>query len=97
MNIFSMQTRAGPGEGCVAASRPPPGGPSESLRRVAAALAAPGERLLKTLSLARRRRAAIRQLSRLSDRQLADIGISRPRIEDVVDGLFRRDGEARHG
>lgn len=86
MNVFPMQPRPETGEACLPPSRP---GAAETLRRLRAALAAPGARLRKSFSAARRRRAAIRQLSVLSDRQLADIGISRSQIEDVVDGLVR--------
>lgn len=39
---------------------------------------------------ARRRRTAIRELSRLDDRQLQDIGIERDKIPEVVSGMLRR-------
>ena len=44
----------------------------------------------------RRRRAAIRELQRVSDGQLRDIGIARDEIEEVVDALMAR-GRARRG
>lgn len=46
---------------------------------------------------ARRRREAISELSRLSNRQLSDIGISRQQIREVVDGLLAKaDGQFDH-
>ena len=46
---------------------------------------------------AHKRRAAIRDLSRLSDRQLRDVGIRREQIREVVDGMLARaDGQANH-
>ena len=45
----------------------------------------------QALRLARRRRRAIVELSRMSDWRLADMGIPRGRISDVVDGLIERD------
>jgi len=42
----------------------------------------------------RRRRAAIRELRRVSDDQLRDIGIARGEIEEVVDMLMAR-GQAQ--
>lgn len=39
------------------------------------------------ITRAQRRRAAIRELMRLSDHHLADLGIERSRIAEVVDGL----------
>ena len=45
---------------------------------------------------ARLRRGAIRELHRLSDGQLRDIGIARREIDEVVDGLLAR-GRARRG
>jgi uncharacterized protein YjiS (DUF1127 family) len=38
----------------------------------------------------RRRRAAIRELQRVSDDQLRDIGIARGEIEEIVDTLMAR-------
>ncbi|MDX1528054.1 MAG: DUF1127 domain-containing protein [Gammaproteobacteria bacterium] len=46
---------------------------------------------------ARARRSALRQLSTLSDRQLADIGIERSRIQQVVDGLMGAAERRAHG
>lgn len=64
------------------ADRRPPGRSG----RLQTALAGARERFLK----ARRRRLAIRDLGTLSDRQLNDIGIARPQIPEVVDGLLAR-------
>jgi uncharacterized protein YjiS (DUF1127 family) len=44
----------------------------------------------------RRRRAAIRELQRVSDGQLRDIGIARDAIEEVVDTLMARGRARRH-
>jgi uncharacterized protein YjiS (DUF1127 family) len=41
----------------------------------------------------RRRRCVIRELQRVSDGQLRDIGIARGEIEEVVDTLLARRGE----
>ena len=38
------------------------------------------------------RRQAISELGRMSDRRLADLGIPRGQIPEVVDGLIARDG-----
>ena len=46
---------------------------------------------------ARVRPDAVRQLSTLSDRQLADIGIERSQIHQVVDGLMGAAGRRAHG
>ncbi len=43
----------------------------------------------------RQRAVAIRELERLSDYQLADIGIARAQIREVVEGLVGRDGHPR--
>jgi uncharacterized protein YjiS (DUF1127 family) len=48
------------------------------------------------LAEGRRRRAAIRELQRMSDDQLRDIGIARDAIEEVVDTLMARGGARRH-
>ena len=46
---------------------------------------------------ARRRREAISELSRLSNRQLSDIGIPREQIREVVDGLLAKaNGHSDH-
>lgn len=47
-------------------------------------------RFLAGLAHGRCRRVAIRQLARLSEAQLNDIGIERSRIPDVVTGLCNR-------
>lgn len=59
------------------------------------ALAAAGGRVIGHLRQARRRRRAIHELSALSDARLADIGVPRERIPEVVDGLLRREAAAR--
>ncbi len=41
------------------------------------------------------RAVAIRELERLGDRQLADIGIARAQIREVVEGLVGRNGHPR--
>lgn len=40
----------------------------------------------------RQRRRAIRELARMSDARLADLGIPRGQIPEVVDGLVARQG-----
>jgi uncharacterized protein YjiS (DUF1127 family) len=60
-----------------------------SLRSVFAAAAEGVGRLAAGLALARERRAAVRQLSGLSDRQLADIGLHRAQLWEVVDTMLR--------
>lgn len=45
--------------------------------------------------LARRRRAAINELSRLTDHELADIGIRREQIPTAVAGAYRRGMDSR--
>lgn len=52
-------------------------------------------RLLDRLVLAHKRRAAINELSRLSDRQLNDIGIQRGLISQAVVGALRREQDSR--
>lgn len=52
-------------------------------------------RLRDRLVLARKRRAAISELARLSDRQLNDIGIQRGLIPQAVDGALRRESDSR--
>ena len=59
--------------------------PGEPSGRANAWLAAARERLARPW----RRRAAIRELVRLGDGALRDIGIERGEIEDVVDELMR--------
>lgn len=44
--------------------------------------------------LARKRRAAINELARLSDWQLNDIGIQRGLIPDAVDAALRRESDS---
>ncbi len=47
-------------------------------------------RLVSAIRDRRRRRGAIRDLRRMSDLQLTDIGIERHRISEVVDGLMAK-------
>lgn len=47
---------------------------------------------LSSLRRAGARRAALRELYRLDDRLLADIGLRREQVAELVDGMFRRDG-----
>ena len=47
---------------------------------------------LASLRGMRQRRRAIAELSRMSDWRLADMGIPRDRIAEVVDGLIAREG-----
>lgn len=47
-------------------------------------------RLRDRFVLARQRRAAIAELSLLSDRQLEDIGVRREQIPETVEGILRR-------
>lgn len=52
-------------------------------------------RLRDRVVRARLRRAAFADLSRLSDRVLADIGIRREEIPEVVEGMLRREFDSR--
>lgn len=47
-------------------------------------------RLRNRVARVRQRRAAIAELSRLSERQLHDIGVHRHQIPELVDGVLRR-------
>ena len=53
------------------------------------------KRLVAADKKRRERAAAIRELERLSDRHLADIGIARAQIREVVEGLVGRNGHPR--
>lgn len=48
--------------------------------------------LLATLRRRRQRRLAISELTRMSDWALADLGIPRGQIREVVDGMIARQG-----
>lgn len=62
------------------------------LSRLFRAALRPVARLARGIAQARRRGAAIRQLSALDDHLLGDIGITRGQIPAVVDGLQARTG-----
>ena len=62
---------------------------SHTRRSALASLLAAGQRFAARVRQARRRRQAIHELSALSDARLADIGVPRDRIPEVVDGLLR--------
>jgi len=47
---------------------------------------------LAAIRLVRQRRRAISELARMSDARLADLGIPRGQIPEVVDGLISREG-----
>lgn len=47
---------------------------------------------LAAIRLLRQRRRAIGELARMSDKRLADLGIPRGQIPEVVDGLIARKG-----
>ena len=47
---------------------------------------------LAAVHLLRQRRRAISELARMSDGRLADLGIPRGQIPEVVDGLIAREG-----
>ena len=53
------------------------------------------ERLVAAYKKWRERAVAIRAFERLSDHQLADIGIPRAQIREVVEGLVGRNGHPR--
>jgi uncharacterized protein YjiS (DUF1127 family) len=59
----------------------------ESLARTAAGVVGG---MLRWLERARARRAALRELYRLDDRLLQDIGLRRDQVGELVDGMFRR-------
>ena len=50
--------------------------------------------ILAAVQQKRTRRAAVQQLRRMSLHQLADIGIAPDQIEDAVDGMLGRAGDA---
>lgn len=52
---------------------------------------------LEGLRRHRQRRLAIRELSRMSDWRLRDLGIERGHITEVVDGLIARQGPTQRG
>ncbi|NIR30084.1 MAG: DUF1127 domain-containing protein [Gammaproteobacteria bacterium] len=56
-----------------------------------------GKRVITHLRRARRRRQAINELSALSDAQLADIGVMRELIPEIVDGLLHTQGDLQAG
>jgi len=72
----------------------PPAACSPAPTRVSLPLAWPGRAWFaaarRWFAEGRRRRAAIRELQRVSDGQLRDIGIARDEIEEVVDALMAR-------
>jgi uncharacterized protein YjiS (DUF1127 family) len=76
----------------------PPAACSPAPARASLPLGWPGRTsftaLRRWFSEGRRRRAAIRELQRVSDGQLRDIGIARDEIEEVIDALLTRDGRA---
>ncbi len=53
------------------------------------------KRLVAASKKRRERAVAIRELERLSDRVLADIGIARAQIREVVEGRVGRNGHPR--
>ena len=53
------------------------------------------KRLVAAYKKWRERTVAIWELERLSDRELADIGIARAQIREVVEGLVGRNGHPR--
>jgi uncharacterized protein YjiS (DUF1127 family) len=52
---------------------------------------------LESLRRHQQRRQAIRELSRMSDWRLRDMGIERGHIAEVVDGLMARQGSTPRG
>lgn len=52
------------------------------------------ENVFHRLVQARHRGAAIRELSRLDDHQLHDIGIEREQIPEVLSGMLRREASS---
>lgn len=95
MNTQCMQTRLEPGAGLISAAGRTESGTRSWLKGLYARVAGSARRLALSFDRAQSRRAAIRELSRLSDGQLADIGISRGQIREVVDGLMRKTANAR--
>lgn len=88
MTTHCMQTRPGARGDLVAAtglSRPATG---SSLNGLYAAAAAGTRRLLAKIVRARTRRAALGELSSLSDRQLMDIGLQRAQLGEVVNSML---------
>jgi uncharacterized protein YjiS (DUF1127 family) len=63
--------------------------------RLVALLGRQAQQLGRSLHGWRSRRLAIRQLSTLNDRLLADVGIERAQIDAVVDGLWRSNARER--
>lgn len=98
MTTQCMQTRLSPRGQLVAGSGTGHSRAVSLLRGLYAAASAEISRLTAGFVRAQRRRAALRELASLSDRQLADIGVERFQIAEVVDGLTgagrRSDGGA---
>jgi len=98
MNTQCMQTGLGPRGDLVSATGPSKPGTGPSLKGFFAATAVGVHRLTEGFARSRARRAALRELSSLSDRQLTDIGLHRAQLGEVVERMLnaasRRSGRA---
>jgi len=65
----------------------------QALRRLAQAIAGASRRAAQALKHRRLRRASIRELAGLTDRQLDDIGLFRAEIPAAVDKLLRNESQ----
>lgn len=92
MNTQCMQTGIGQGGDVATAKAPRQFHGGASLKSFFTAAAVRVGRLTAGFERARERRAALRQLSSLSDRQLEDIGLRRAQLGEVVDTMLRAAG-----
>jgi uncharacterized protein YjiS (DUF1127 family) len=92
MNTQCMQTGLGHRGDRVMAAGPGQVGGGSWLKSLFAAAAVSVSRLTAGFARARDRRAALRELSSLSDRQLTDIGLNRAQLGEVVDTMLRAAG-----
>ena len=88
MTTHCMQPGLRPPGDLLSATRTSPSKSGSSLKSFFAAASVGVSRLTQGVHRSRKRRAALRELSRLSDRQLADIGLHRGQLGEVVDTML---------
>jgi len=88
MNTQCMQTGLGSRSDLVSATGPSKPSTGPSLKGFFAAAAAGVHHLTAGFAQSRTRRAALRELSGLSDRQLTDIGLHRAQLGEVVERML---------
>lgn len=92
MTTQCMQTRLEPSADGFSTTALAQSRTGRSLKSLYALVAEGTRRLTGALARAQRRRAALGALSRLSDRQLTDIGLHRGQLSEVVDAMLDADG-----